>query len=245
MALAPRTLHDMGIGILMLDTRFPRFHGDIGNAGTWNFPVQFKIVKGADPKRVVYEGAQGLLPPFVEAARELVDLGVRGISTSCGFLALFQKEMAAQLPVPVATSSLLQIPLINAMLPAGKRAGIVTASARSLTAKHLEAVGVDPSTPIVGMSEATLFYQLFGKNMPDGDQAVLRDEIVAAAVELATSNPDIGAIVLECTNMAPYSEAIARRTGLPVYDIIGFIDWFARSLNPPTYRTASPASQGS
>jgi hypothetical protein len=118
-----KTLYGARVGILMLETRFPRIPGDMGNGETWPFPVLYKVVPGASPRRVVRERAEGLLDQFLAAADELVRLGADGITTTCGFLSLYQREIAAHVGVPVATSSLLQIPLIESVLArqAGRR----------------------------------------------------------------------------------------------------------------------------
>ena len=131
MTTAPRiakggkAIYGAPLGILMLDARFPRIPGDMGNAGTWPFPVLYRVVTGATPERVVLEGAAGLLPDFLAAASELVAQGAEAITTNCGFLSLFQAELAAHVRVPVATSALLQVPWVQATLPPGKRVGIV------------------------------------------------------------------------------------------------------------------------
>src|SRR5947208_2918920 len=145
-----KTLYGASVGILMLETRFPRIPGDMGNAETWSFPVLYKVVPGASPRRVVCERAEGLLDEFLAAADELVRLGADGITTTCGFLSLYQREIAAHVGVPVATSSLMQIPLIERLLPPGNRVGVLTISAASLTREHLIAAGADPDTPVVG-----------------------------------------------------------------------------------------------
>src|SRR5207245_4877919 len=88
------------VGILMLDTRFPRIPGDMGNAATFPFPVRYQRVTGADPDRVVRRGAAGLLPNFVEGARQLESEGVGAITTNCGFLVKFQRELAGAVAVP-------------------------------------------------------------------------------------------------------------------------------------------------
>ncbi|MER8506789.1 aspartate/glutamate racemase family protein [Mesorhizobium sp. M0751] len=229
------TVSDLGVGVLMLDTHFRRRRGDVGNALTWSFPVQFKIVREARPENVVEGGAEGLLEPFIDAARELVDLGVSGITTSCGFLAVFQQQLAAALPVPVATSSLLQIPLIEAMLPKGKRAGILTFSAESLGARHLRSVGAREDTPIGGLPADSLFRLFYGDKPAVADFDTFEAEAVTAALRLVEKHPDIGAIVCECTNLPPHSSAIAGATGLPVFDIVGFIEWFAKGLRPTAF----------
>ena len=83
------------LGILMLQTRFPRPPGDIGHPASFAMPVRWRVVPGASPQRVVGERAAGLLAPFVAAAQALVDEGAAAISTGCGFLALFQAELQA------------------------------------------------------------------------------------------------------------------------------------------------------
>src|SRR5215472_16641479 len=140
-----KSLYGARVGMLMLETRFPRIPGDMGNAGTWPFPVLYKVVPGASPRRVVCDKAEGLLDEFLDAAAELVRLGVDGITTTCGFLSLYQREISTHAGVPVATSSLMQIPFIERILPPGKRVGVLTISAASLTEAHLRAAGADPA----------------------------------------------------------------------------------------------------
>src|ERR1051326_968634 len=143
-------LYGSRVGILMLETKFPRIPGDMGNGLTWPFPVLYKVVPGATPDRVVRHKSAGLINAFLDAAAELVKLGADGITTTCGFLSLYQREIAAHVGVPVATSSLMQIPAIERILPPSRRVGVLTISAASLTPEHLVAAGADPATPVVG-----------------------------------------------------------------------------------------------
>src|SRR6516225_2292766 len=147
-------LYGARVGILMLETRFPRIPGDMGNAETWPFPVLYKVVPGASPRRVVCDKAEGLLDEFLDAASELVRLGADGITTTCGFLSLFQRQIAGHVGVPVATSSLMQIPVVERVLPPDKRVGILTVSAANLSEQHLLAAGADPATPVIGTEDA-------------------------------------------------------------------------------------------
>src|SRR6201987_2675829 len=142
-----KAIYGAALGILMLEARFPRIPGDMGNAETWPFPVLSKVVKGASPERVVRERGNGLLDAFLADARELVDMGADGITTNCGFLSLFQQEIAQHVGVPVATSSLMQAPMIAGVLPAGRQVGVLTVSARPLTAAHLAAAAAAAATP--------------------------------------------------------------------------------------------------
>lgn len=232
-----KALYGAPLGILMLEARFPRIFGDMGNAATWPFPVLYRVVRGASPEKVVLKGASGLLPDFVEAARDLVSLGAEAITTNCGFLALFQKELAQAVGVPVATSSLMQIPWVQATLPPGKRVGVVTVSAATLTPAHLEAVGVPLDTPVAGTEGGCEFFRvLITAEKDDMDVGLAEADILAAGRDLVARHPDVGAIVLECTNMPPYAAALAAELGLPVYDVYSMITWFHAGLRPRVFR---------
>jgi hypothetical protein len=225
-------LYGARVGILMLETRFPRIPGDMGNAMTWPFPVLYKVVPGASPRRVVYDKAQGLLDDFLEAAAELVRLGADGITTTCGFLSLYQRELAAHAGVPVAASSLMQVPLIERVLPPGKRAGVLTISAASLTRDHLRAAGADPETPVIGTDAGREFTRAILNDEPSLDCAAAERDIIDAGDELVARHPETGAVLLECTNMVPYARALSDHLRLPVYSIYSFVSWFQAGLVP-------------
>lgn len=227
-----KAVYGASLGILMLDARFPRIPGDMGNAETWPFPVQYRVVRGASPDLVVRKKGAGTLQAFIDAARDLVAHGVDGITTNCGFLALFQKEIAAAVSVPVATSALMQVPMIYATLPAGKRVGIITISKASLTPEHLSAAGVPADTPIVGTEGGRTFTTAILDGHPEIDFDACREDLLEAARTMVAQHADVGAMVLECTNMVPYAADIRRETGLPVFSIYTFVTWFQASLLP-------------
>jgi Asp/Glu/hydantoin racemase len=232
-ASSGKAIYGAPLGILMLEAKFPRIPGDMGNATTWPFPVLYRVVRGATPERVVLNGAAGLLESFLDAAVELVALGAEAITTNCGFLSLFQRELAAHVRVPVATSALMQVPWVQAMLPPGQRVGVITVAARSLTARHLEAAGVPPDTPIAGTEEGREFFRvlILGESQ-DMDVDLAEADILDAGRRLMARHPDIGAIVLECTNMPPYAAALRRTLGVPVFDIYSLVTWLHAGLRP-------------
>jgi Asp/Glu/hydantoin racemase len=227
-----KALYGARVGILMLEARFPRIPGDMGNGSTWPFPVLYKVVSGASPDRVVRQRAEGLLDAFKQAASELVSLGADGITTTCGFLSLYQNDLAAHVGVPVATSSLMQVPLVQATLPPGKRVGIITISAASLTPEHLKAAGVALDTPIVGTDGGREFSRAIINDEPQMDVAAAERDILDAGDALVQKHPEVGAVVLECTNMTPYAAALRDRLRLPVHSIYSFVNWFHAGLNP-------------
>ena len=230
-----KTVYGATIGILMLETRFPRIPGDMGNALTWPFPVLYKVVRGASPDLVVRRGAEGLLDAFVAAGRELVRDGADGITTNCGFLSLFQGELAEALGVPVATSSLMQAPMIQALLPPGRRVGILTVSAATMTSEHLARAGVAQGTPVWGTEGGREFTRVLLDNEPRLDVELARANVVTAARDYQAAHPDLGAILMECTNMVPYAADVRAATGLPVFSIHSFVCWFQSSLVPPRF----------
>jgi len=217
----------------MLDTRFPRPRGDIGNPQTFAFPVRYRTVRGAWPRKVVIERDPALLVPFIDAARALEREGVAAITTSCGFLALFQVEMAAGVTVPMWTSSLLLVAEIEAGMMAGRRVGIVTADAASLTAAHLGAVGARADTPREGLALDSRFRATVLEDRSELDVDEAERATVAAAERLIARHREVGAIVLECTNMPPYADAVRAATGLPVHDITTLVRARLGAATPP------------
>ncbi len=226
-----KSIYGATLGILMLEARFPRIVGDMGHADTFPFPVQYRLVHGASPDRVVRHGADGLLGPFVDAARDLVRHGCDGITTNCGFLSLFQEEIAAAVNVPVATSSLMQVATVNRLLPPGKRAGLLTISGSTLTEAHLLAAGVPLDTPIATTEGGAEFTRAILDDEETLDPELAEADNVAAATMLCADDT-VGAVVLECTNMTPYAQAIRAATGRPVFTMAGFATWFHSGLSP-------------
>ena len=229
-----KAIYGASVGMLLLETRFPRIPGDGGHAGTWPFPVLYRVVAGATPDRVVRDRS-GIVDAFAAAARELVAIGADGITTNCGFLVLHQDRLARECGVPVATSSLLQVPWVERLLPPGRRVGVVTVEAASLTASHLECAGARPDTPIEGTEGGEELTRVLLGDELDLDVDRAREDVVAAARRLVERHRDVGAIVLECTNMPPYAADVSRATGLPVYDFHSFVGWFQTGLRPRSF----------
>lgn len=227
-----KTVFGASVGILMLETKFPRIHGDIGNAMSWPFPVHYKVVRGATPDNIVRGDPMKMLDHFIDAGRELVDMGCDGITTNCGFLSLIQDRVKAALGVPVTTSSLMQIPMVQSLLPAGKRVGVITISQNTLTPAHLAAAGAPLDTPIIGTDQGRCFTRDILNDAYEIDFAAARLDLMDAARAMRDTYPDVGAIVLECTNMVPYAADIRKVSGLPVYSIYTLVSWFHAGLMP-------------
>jgi Asp/Glu/hydantoin racemase len=230
-----KTVFGASIGILMLETRFPRIPGDMGNAATWPFPVQYRVVKGATPDIVVRGDPRQQLDAFITAGRDLVEMGCDGITTTCGFLSLLQEDLKEALDVPVATSSLIQVPLIERLLPAKRHVTVVTISKATLTEAHLAAAGARLDTPIIGTDSGQAFSESVLNDKADINFEACRQDLIAAGNEVRESYPETGAIVLECTNMVPFAADIRKATGMPVYSIRSLITWFQSGLLPQKF----------
>ncbi len=243
LAAGGKAVYGAPLGILMLDARFPRIPGDMGNATTWPFPVLYRVVRGATPERVVMEGARGLLPAFLDAAAELVELGAEAITTNCGFLSLFQRELAAHVGVPVATSSFIQIPLVQATLPpgqAGRHSDGLRGDAHGNPSASRRRTGGHAVAGTEGGCE--FFPVLIRAERPNLDVARAEQDILDAGRDLLARHADLGAVVLECTNMPPYAAALRAALGLPIYDIYAMISWFHAGLRPRRWPPEEPGA---
>ena len=243
--------YGVSIGVLIVNKPFPRPPGDAGNATTFDFPVRYRVVKESTGDRH-RKGDPALLEPFIKAAKELEAEGVKAICTTCGFLGVFQRELAAAISVPVFASSLLQIPMISRMLRPDQKVGILTADASNFGERLLEGVGAK-GVPVVvrGLEDKQEFREgiLVGRDWLDVRQveqevvsAAKEMDVEKAAVEVAAvgrkmlaEEPSIGAFVMESACLPPYSKALRDATGLPVFDFITLINWVYSAVVQRTY----------
>jgi hypothetical protein len=209
------------LGIVMLETQFPRPLGDVGHPDTFGVPTRRLVVAQAAPTRVVQSAqallASGLAPHFVAAAQALEHDGCEVITTSCGFLVLLQAQMQAALKARMVSSSLLALPRL---LSRHRQVGVLTMSAQHLGAAHLLAAGVPRErlgdVIVAGMPPECEFAQAILGNRNTMNFALAKHNVVQAASSLKATAPHLTELVLECTNMPPYASAIAAATGFAV-----------------------------
>ena len=225
------------VGILLLDLRQPFVPGDVGNATSYDYPVLYRTVPGACPARVSV-GDPELNDAVVEAARELVAQGVKGISSDCGFFINFQDLVAEAVDVPVFLSSLLQLPLVSSFLGRDRTLGVLTANTNALGNRMLELSGISPEQEVVirGMQDNPHWHAAFKDPAEVVDTDLIEREVVNEAIALRDASPRLGAIVLECSLMPPYAKAVHDATGLPVYDFMTLINLFQRATHQKPYQ---------
>ena len=137
--------YGQGIGILLLDARMPFVPGDVANASTYKYPVFYKVVAGLETD-VCLNGAPEFAPSIAAAAKELEAQGCKGISSDCGFMLQYQQAAADAVDIPVAMSSLLQLPLIERSVGPKQPIGVITADSTNLTLDFLERAGLPRKT---------------------------------------------------------------------------------------------------
>lgn len=214
------------IGILLLENYAPFIPGDVANATTYSYPVRFQRVEGLTVERI-FKHDLTYLEAMLKAARELVREGVRAITGDCGFMAIYQEELARSVEVPVFLTSLLQIPFISQIIAKQSKIGIVTANASSLDEFVFRQIGIEDLSRLVirGLEKKPHFASAVIKEEGELDSVKIEAEVVSVAKELVAKNPAVRAVLLECSMLPPYGAAVQEAVGLPVFDFVTMIDY--------------------
>jgi hypothetical protein len=227
------------IGVLCQDCRVPFLPGDVQNAASFSFPVQYALVPGADVDSVLHQRDPALTPAFVQAAQELERQGVKAITGNCGYMLAFQKDVAAAVSVPVLMSSLIQMPLLLSLFGTQRKLGVIVANGKGVDETMVAQTGIRPDdrdrVVFCGLEDNPHFRSSVLDDGGTLDRDAVQAEVVATACDLVARHPEIAALQLECSNLGPYSAVIQRATGRPVFDWIAFIEWVGRATAPPTY----------
>jgi aspartate/glutamate racemase len=216
------------LGVIMLNTHFPRILGDIGNPDSFDFPVIYERVTSAEVSKIVT--SEGISPDIkkdiFEKIKSLESKSVDLIVTTCGFLGEMQDELKAFTHIPILTSSLLTIPFTRTFLnKKTDKIGILTFDSNKLNAKHFG--GHYGDDIVIGdIPKNGALFKTIKDDLLTLDYKKAKKEVVSSVLFLLEKEPDIKSIVLECTNLSPYIEDIKAETKLPVIDIIQAINWF-------------------
>lgn len=207
------------LGILMLDTTFDRPPGDAGNPDSWPFPVVVERVAGAYARPIV-QGTSRNVAPFLAAGKKLIEQGAGAIITTCGFLVRHQREFEEAFAVPVLTSTLTQFRRLQRELPKGRRLAILTIDASALDEVIRSAANIGSDVPAFAPSPDSHFVSAILDGAVALDVRRAMKDWVEVAQDAQSRCPEIGAWLFECANMPPYSDAVRKATGLPVYDTL-------------------------
>ena len=175
-------------------------------------------------------------PDDLNLRSTLVDIGDAGVAEEA-LGGIFHHEAVAAVNIPVFTSPLLLVPFVHKIIRPDQKVGILTAWSPRLADQpeiFLRPLGVDESIPlaILGLSQegCTEFDEVTGDRRWDLDVEKLEQEMVRVAGKLVRQNPDVGALVLECSDMPPFAAAIQEAVERPVFDFIGMIDMVHRAV---------------
>ncbi len=215
------------IGILQLDTNFPRIPGDIGNEFSFRHPVIYETVKQLNVASVVSDAglSQEFESEILASTRKLQDRGASVIGTSCGFLVSAQQLIQSNVDVPVLSSSLLLLPLLRTTFGEQTPIGILTFDAEVLAS--YENITQDQNIYIQGLDQRGELYRCIKEDCRKLDTQAARDSVMACTNELISRHQSIAVFLIECTNISPYKKDIQVRFKLPTFDLIDGLDWLA------------------
>lgn len=226
------------IGIIYIeDVYYPMVPGNIVNGYTFPFPTRLKAVEGLDCQNL-FDAAQGVEEKVFQACKKLEQEGVRAISGACGFFGNYQASMAEKLDIPVALSSLVQIPWIATLLKKDQKIGVLTAQKDSFTDQLLDSCGVTDELKkrlIVKDLGHEKEFSCITEGRGEFDNGVVKQEVVGKAMEILEEDSNVGAILLECSDMPPYAYAVQAATSLPVFDFTTLIRWLHSAVTQTPY----------
>lgn len=207
--------------------------GNSTNKKSFKYPVVFKHIEGANADTVIHHPSEDVYRRMVYASRELIsEYNVQAIFTSCGFNGIFQNRLREDAGCPVFTSALLQIPFIEQSLDRDGKIIIVTADSKNLSEDHLKNCGAChiENYILVGLENYEEWNKIFVSDEEIDLKAVERIVIQSVKEAADTFDGQAGAVLLECTDLPPFSEKIRSEVHLPVYDFITMVNFVASAL---------------
>lgn len=224
------------MGVLLLDAQYPRMVGDVGHAETYRMPVQFEIVPGLTADRLIHYFDTDIVAQVQTTIDHLRARGARAVVGGCGFFAAVHRQIRESTPIPFLSSSLLQVPWLRMLY--GDPIGILTIDADALNDHYLKDCGFsrdDPGVVVQGIDPQSLFARVYFENRDRFDPAVMQNDVVDAAKALVNTAPNVRAVVLECTNMAPFAHAVQEVIKAPIYDVQGLAHFVAEATQHTSY----------
>lgn len=222
-------------GILMSDSLIPRITGDPGHAGTFSFPVLHEVLTGF-PFEDLVDINKDHLDILIHHSKQLEKRGVRLVAADCGLFGPFQEDIKPHLSIPFIGTALDLVPLLQRFLPKVKKVGILTGHTGLLKPGHFQASGIDPATVAVsGMENSEEFEKVVINRSLCLDVQNMRQGVVDAALTLKAD--DLGAVVLECTNLISFRSDIQKALRVPVFDLVSLIEFYVSGFRLNDFQT--------
>jgi hypothetical protein len=219
----------MSLGIVELTANIPFAPGNVNNASTFDFPVRYESLGDIDPHWVVSSDPHPeVIKRAVAAAKKLEAYGCRAVMGNCGFLANYQPHVSAELTVPFFGSSLLQIPMLLAGMGPDQKVGVVTANGPALeNAPALANCGVPDRERLV-IYGAEKEPEVAGNHLACTGRLNLvkfERDLVNVSQRMMADHPDVGIVLLECTEFEPHAVAIQEAVRRPVWGFTTMAEW--------------------
>ena len=224
------------ISLIQLDTSFPRIPGDIGAAETWICGLDVRSIPKLSVAQVINAAPSDTDISGAEAAARAAmgDL----VTTSCGFLCYWQDRLAAQCQTPFISSALLDLPRLMQAFPRDELA-ILTFDSDVLAAPAFAPALGGFAGPVLGLPEEAHLRQVIAGDLPYLDPALAEAELIDLVAGFVRDRDAQGrpvrALLLECTNLPPYKQALKARFDLEIFDILTLIDHRKTGMVDPAF----------
>jgi len=219
------------LGVIRLDYDYPPAPGDIDHPGSFGYEVHYRVVPGLTFSMCQSGQMTSVVEQeFVTAVEWLVNQGVSGITGDCGFMMYFQALARRTIKKPVFMSSLSILPAITCAFNFHELIAIFTANSQTLKPMRpliKDQCGVDPDEKrfvIVGCEDVPGFEAVAAGGKVN--TVKVTPGMVALGKKTLKENPGVRCILLECTELPPYSDALRAALGIPVFDAITACDFF-------------------
>lgn len=224
--------HAAALGIVEMANKPLRHPGNLGNAATFGYPVVYASAATAFTDRIL-ERDPVVAADYVRQGELLQKQGIKALLTTCGFNVAYQTEIARGLRVPVATSSLLLLPLLLRFVSADRIIGVITFDRQQLDPSLLEMAGVSAADrarlKILGLDGTRTWHEL-RRPEPELTLDAIGEDLMRLVAGLIADTPTLGGILLECSALCPFSPRIRAETGLLVFDFVSLADLLHASV---------------
>lgn len=220
------------VGVLRIDYSYPPIPGDTASDASYGYKVIFRKVSGLTFEKCQNAVLNSEIKAELErAVKDLEKEGVVAITGDCGFLMAYQPFIRALTQTPVVMSSILQAPMLAAANAPDAKFAIFTANSATFDKTKLltqSGMRVNPDQWIViGLQDLEGFEAVaLGQLVP---AEKVQPGIIACVKKLKLKEPKLSGILLECTELPHYADAIRAETQLPVVDAITIVDFFQNS----------------
>jgi len=223
------------IGILILETQHILLPGNVQNATTFPFPVIYEPVEGLSfPQLACGDMVADEL--IEKAVSKLEEKGVSVIVGACGSFAQWQTRITQYASVPVYSSIMSQVPFVLAGLPVNQKLAVVFATKSAFNQRVLDECHITDSDRllILGAEDVSSFNDFF----EIGSEEIchrFEQQLLEYLVKQREQYPEIGAWLLQCSELPVYAAKLQQLTGLPVFDQSLLIEHLYQVVNRKSY----------